>query len=48
VKDAAQEAPEAIEAQRIPRNARESAKGYFRNLGGQGDKDMKKQPEEKK
>jgi len=48
VKDAAQEAPEAIEAQRVPRGARESVKGYFRNLGGQADKDLKKQPEEKK
>ncbi len=29
---AAQEAPEAIEQQRIPKAAREMAKGYFRNL----------------
>jgi hypothetical protein len=32
VKQAAQEAPEAIEQQRIPRAAREMAKGYFRNM----------------
>jgi hypothetical protein len=48
VKQASQEAPEAIEQQRIPRSYRDSAKGYFRNLGGQADKDLKKQPEEKK
>ena len=35
IKQAAQEAPEAIEQQRIPKAFRDSAKGYFRNLGGQ-------------
>jgi hypothetical protein len=35
VKQASQEAPEAIEQQRIPKAARDMAKGYFRNLGDQ-------------
>lgn len=35
IRQAAQDAPEALEQQRIPRAYRESAKGYFRNLGGQ-------------
>jgi hypothetical protein len=48
VKDAAQEAPEAIEAQKVSRNERDIVKGYFKNLGGQAEKDLKKQPEEKK
>jgi hypothetical protein len=38
VKQAAQEAPEAIEQQKIPKAARDIAKGYFRNLSGQDDK----------
>lgn len=38
VKQAAQEAPEAIEQQRIPKAARDIAKGYFKNLGGQDDR----------
>lgn len=44
IKQAAQEAPEAIETQRIPKAARDMAKGYFKNLGGQseGKKDQKK------
>lgn len=37
IKQAAQEAPEAIEVQRIPKAARDMARGYFRNLGGQAD-----------
>jgi hypothetical protein len=37
IKQAAQEAPEAIENQRIPKAARDMAKGYFKNLGGQAD-----------
>jgi len=37
IKQAAQEAPEAIETQRIPKAARDMAKGYFKNLGGQND-----------
>jgi uncharacterized coiled-coil DUF342 family protein len=42
IQQAAQEAPQAIEQQRIPRAAREMAKGYFRNLGGQKDPEAKK------
>jgi uncharacterized coiled-coil DUF342 family protein len=38
VKQAAQEAPEAIEQQKIPKAARDIARGYFRNLGGENDK----------
>lgn len=38
VKQAAQEAPQAIEQQRIPKAAADIAKGYFKNLGGQDDK----------
>jgi len=34
VRQASQEAPEAIEQQRIPRPAQGMAKGYFRGLGG--------------
>jgi hypothetical protein len=37
IKRASQEAPEEIEQQRIPREYRDSAKGYFRNLSGQKD-----------
>lgn len=44
IRQASQEAPEAIEQQRIPRSYRESAKGYFRNLSGQIEKDKKKEP----
>jgi len=49
VEQARQAAPEAIEQQRIPKGARDMAKGYFRNLGGQGDKkpEPKKAPDEK-
>src|SRR5207302_9474016 len=35
IKEAAQEAPDAIESQRIPRGYKDSAKGYFKNIGGQ-------------
>jgi uncharacterized coiled-coil DUF342 family protein len=45
IERASQEAPAAIEAQRIPKVYRESAKGYFRNIGGQVEKEKK---EEKK
>src|SRR5260221_13769107 len=45
IKTAAQEAPEAIENQRIPKAARDMAKGYFKNLGGQAEGEKK---EEKK
>jgi len=46
VKQASQEAPEAIEQQRIPKAARDIAKGYFKQLGGQDDKPIKA-PEKK-
>ena len=42
IQQASQEAPEAIEQQRIPRAARDMAKGYFRNLGGQREAEPKK------
>lgn len=45
VKQAAQDAPESIEQQKIPKAARDMAKGYFRNLGGQYEK--KEAPEKK-
>lgn len=35
IEQARQEASEAIETQRIPKAARDMAKGYFKNLGGQ-------------
>lgn len=35
IKQAAQDAPDAIEVQRIPRGYKDSAKGYFKNIGGQ-------------
>lgn len=41
IQQAQQEAPEAIEQQRIPKAARDMAKGYFRNLGGQQEKGEK-------
>ncbi len=37
IQQAAQEAPDAIEVQRIPKAARDMAKGYFKNLGGQAE-----------
>jgi hypothetical protein len=51
IKQAAQEAPDAIEVQRIPKAARDMAKAYFKNLGGQQEgaaKPDEKKPEEKK
>jgi uncharacterized coiled-coil DUF342 family protein len=42
VKQAAQEAPEVIEGQRYPKAAQDMVKGYFRNLGGQKEKEPKK------
>jgi len=48
VKQAAQEAPEAIEQQRIPKGARDIAKGYFKNLGGQEEKAPVVKPGENK
>src|SRR5207302_7627595 len=44
IKQAAQEAPDAIEVQRIPKAARDMAKGYFKNLGGQQEEDGKEPP----
>jgi hypothetical protein len=44
VRQAAQEAPEAIEQQRIPRGARDILKGYFRNLGDTKAPAPKEQP----
>jgi hypothetical protein len=44
IQQAAQQAPEAIEVQRIPKAARDMAKGYFKNLGGQKDEPAKEQP----
>ena len=44
VRQAAQEAPEAIEQQRIPRAARDMAKGYFRNLAAGKESPATKQP----
>lgn len=38
IKQASQEAPEAIEQQRIPKAAREMAKGYFQRMREQADK----------
>jgi hypothetical protein len=51
IQQAAQEAPDAIETQRIPKAARDMAKGYFKNLGGQQEgaaKAADKKPGEKK
>jgi len=39
VKQAAQEAPEAIESQRYPKAAKDMVKGYFDNLSGQKGKE---------
>lgn len=47
IKQAAQDAPEAIETQRIPKAARDMAKGYFKNLGGQAEGDKKPDSEKK-
>jgi hypothetical protein len=35
IKQASQEAPDAIEVQRIPKGYKDSAKGYFKNIGNQ-------------
>ena len=47
VAPAAQEAADAVEQQRIPKAARDLAKGYFKNLGGQDDKPAAKAPDKK-
>ncbi len=44
IQQAAQQAPDAIEVQRIPKTARDMAKGYFKNLGGQKDEPVKDEP----
>jgi hypothetical protein len=44
VKQASQEAPEAIEQQRIPKAAREMAKGYFQRMREQAEKELKDTP----
>ncbi len=44
IKQASQEAPEAIEQQRVPKAAREMMKGYFQRLGAQAEKEHKPQP----
>ncbi|HLJ94539.1 MAG TPA: hypothetical protein VKU02_15230 [Gemmataceae bacterium] len=44
IKQASQEAPEAIEQQRVPKAAREMMKGYFQRLGAQAEKEQKTQP----
>ena len=36
-KQAAQDGPEALDRQRIPQDAADLARGYFKKLGGQGD-----------
>ncbi len=36
ITEAAQEAPKATDSQRLPRDAKDSVKEYFQNLGGQG------------
>ena len=41
IKQASQDAPEALEQQRIPKAAREMAKGYFRNLRDRNSNDAK-------
>ena len=41
VRQASQEAPEAIERQRLPKGAGDMARGYFENLGGQKEKPKK-------
>lgn len=48
IQQASQEAPEAIEQQRIPKAYRDSAKGYFKNLGGQNNKEPAKEKEVEK
>jgi hypothetical protein len=42
IRQASQEAPEAIEQQRVPKAAREMMKGYFEKMREQADKDVKK------
>jgi len=46
IKQATQEAPEAIEQQRIPKAAQEMAKGYFQKMREQTEKEQKSQPKQ--
>ena len=41
IKQASQEAPEAIEQQRVPKAAREIMKGYFQRMSAQSEKERK-------
>ena len=41
IRQASQEAPEAIEQQRIPKAAREMAKGYFQRMREQTEREQK-------
>jgi hypothetical protein len=43
IKEASQEAPEALERQRIPRAAADMAKGYYENLRKIGEEEKKDQ-----
>jgi len=42
IKQASQDAPDAIDVQRIPRGYKDSAKGYFKNIGNQQTETPKK------
>jgi len=44
IKQASQEAPEAIEQQRVPKAAREMMKSYYEKMGQHADKELKSQP----
>ena len=44
IKQASQEAPEAIEQQRVPKAAREMMKGYFQRMSAQTEKEQKARP----
>jgi len=44
IKQASQEAPEAIEQQRIPKAAREMMKSYYEKMRQQADKELQAQP----
>jgi len=46
IKQATQEAPEAIEQQRIPKAAQEMAKGYFQKMREQTEKEQKSPPKQ--
>jgi len=44
IKQASQEAPEAIEQQRIPKAAREMMKSYYEKMRQQAEKELQTQP----